>query len=64
MPDSETANDALNMIPSHSANSRKSTVVSEPLPIGKLLKLKTTSWIIFKWPSLTRKNSVASNIKS
>ncbi|CRZ76525.1 Uncharacterised protein [Vibrio cholerae] len=52
------------MIPSHSANSRKSTVVSEPLPIGKLLKLKTTSWIIFKWPSLTRKNSVASNIKS
>lgn len=64
MFDSEMVNDVLNMILSYSVNLWKFIVVSELLLIGKFLKLKIISWIIFKWLLLIRKNSVVSNIKS
>ena len=64
MPESDIANAVLNIIPSHRANSLKSTAVSEPLPIGRVLKLNTTSCSIFRWPSVTKKNMVARNINS
>ena len=64
IPDKDIANAVLNMMPSHNASSLKSTAVKEPLPIGKVLKLNTTNCSIFKWPSVTKKNMVANNMKS
>ena len=64
MPDNDILSAVLNMMPSQLAISRKSTALSEPDPIGKVLKLNTTNCSIFKCPSVARKNMVAKNINS